>query len=38
MKSKRRRKWSYDDKMTRIRSFSGGWEKDSWRGANPSNK
>lgn len=36
-KSKKRRKLSYDDKQTRQRSFSGGWEKDSWRGPNPNN-
>ena len=32
------KKWSYDDKMTRVKSFSGGYEKDSWRGENPTNK
>jgi hypothetical protein len=37
-KLKRQRKgWSADDMETRVRSFSGGWEKDSWRGPNPNN-
>jgi hypothetical protein len=39
-KNKRGRyaKWSYDDRDTKVASFSGGWEKDTWRGPNPSNK
>lgn len=37
-KKRRRQKWTQDDKDTRVRSFSGGYEKSVWRGANPTDK
>ena len=37
-KKKRKSKWTLDDKDTRVRSFSGGYEKSTWRGPNPTNK
>lgn len=37
-KKRRKSKWTADDKATRVRSFSGGYEKSSWRGPNPTDK
>jgi hypothetical protein len=35
---RKRQKWTRDDKDTKEKRFSGGYEKSSWSGPNPTNK